>query len=408
MRVRWMDTCTPPTHTSLGSGFVRQKKKSPAAWRTWPATSVAGTASTCAATSASVPEESASSVSREASSRQPSCPGTGCGRSPARPMAAGDAADTRRRHVPGAACRARAEASRPSAASGPRPSAAAPAASIRQTRTYARSASSSPHSTSNSVRSRAPTNTSTLPPQESPTSWARAVEAWNFSRRAGIPSRQSSAVCTTLPSIHPPDTDPAMPPSSLTAMTDPHARGDDPQVFTTWASATALPAENHRCTSFRTSRMSLTPFCPASPSTPLPAGTAPRTLPSRSPEPPAGKRRRGGWLGRPSRAVAHARRPARERTADPKASRPVKPGSQRTAGMPGAPGGRAAHAATAARPGSRQDPPTRQAGGTWRSPRWPGSTSDGWEAAAPLRRRSCDSSGSRRRCRHALVPEAGR
>ena len=72
------------------------------------------------------------------------------------------------------------------------------------------------------------------------------------------------------------------------------------------------------------------------------------------------------------------------------------------------PGGRAAHAAAAARPGSRQDPPTRQAGGTWRSPRWPGSTSDGWEAAAPLRRRSCDSSGSRRRCRHALVPEAGR
>ena len=72
------------------------------------------------------------------------------------------------------------------------------------------------------------------------------------------------------------------------------------------------------------------------------------------------------------------------------------------------PGGRAAHAATAARPGSRQDPPTRQAGGTWRSPRWPGSTSDGWEAAAPLHRRACGSSGSRRRCRHALVPEAGR
>ena len=124
------------------------------------------------------------------------------------------------------------------------------------TRTYARSASSSARSTSNNDRSKRETSTSTFPPHDKPTSWARAVDAWNLSKLAlRDPSRQSSAVFTTLPSMQPPDTDPAMPPPSLTAITEPAARGEEPQVFVTCANATAWPASNHRDTSPLISRM---------------------------------------------------------------------------------------------------------------------------------------------------------
>ena len=100
-----------------------------------------------------------------------------------------------------------------------------------------------------------------LPPHDSPTSWARAVDAWNRSRLAPWrPSRQSSAAWMTLPSTQPPDTDPAMPPRSLTAITDPGTRGDEPQVFVTWASATSLPVSNQRATSSLISRMVLSPW----------------------------------------------------------------------------------------------------------------------------------------------------
>ena len=52
----------------------------------------------------------------------------------------------------------------------------------------------------------------------------------------------------------------AMPPAALTAITDPGARGEDPQVFVTWASATSLPVSNQRATSSLISRMVLSPW----------------------------------------------------------------------------------------------------------------------------------------------------
>lgn len=94
-----------------------------------------------------------------------------------------------------------------------------------------------------------------LPPQDRPTSWARRVEAWNFSKEERRLPAHSMATWATAPSMQPPETEPARRPSSATAMTDPGTRGEEPQVFVTWASATARPSSNHRRTSEATSRM---------------------------------------------------------------------------------------------------------------------------------------------------------
>ena len=103
--------------------------------------------------------------------------------------------------------------------------------------------------------SSAATNTSMLPPHDRPTSWARRVEAWNFSREERCPSRQSSATWAMAPSMQPPDTDPAMRPSAVTAMQAPGTRGDEPQVLVTWAKATPSLAASQRRTSSRISRV---------------------------------------------------------------------------------------------------------------------------------------------------------
>ena len=205
--------CTLPTHTSWGCGFARAKKNAPPPVCTSPASCVGAHAHTLRAASASASRPRRSSTSRGTATRHPSQPAAAKARRPTRPSAAAASGDTSRKHAPEA----------PSSAG-----------STRLTRTYGRSASSSAHSASNSARFRRDTSTSMLPPHDSPTSWARAVEAWKRSRLACCdPSRQSSAVWMTLPSMQPPDTDPAMPPRSLTAITDPGTRGEDPQVFVT-------------------------------------------------------------------------------------------------------------------------------------------------------------------------------
>ena len=68
-----------------------------------------------------------------------------------------------------------------------------------------------------------------------------------------LTTRQISALaaradCTTAPSMHPPDTEPAMRPSEEMAIREPAGRGEEPQVRTTQASTTSHPSSNHRLT----------------------------------------------------------------------------------------------------------------------------------------------------------------
>src|SRR5579875_2287208 len=94
-----------------------------------------------------------------------------------------------------------------------------------------------------------------VPPQVRPTANASSSEYPKLHRR-GVPvSNTSRAAVTTAPSTHPPDTDPATSPSSLTAMAAPGPRGPEPTTSTTRASATLRPWARHRSMSSRMSFM---------------------------------------------------------------------------------------------------------------------------------------------------------
>src|SRR5260370_28943927 len=81
-----------------------------------------------------------------------------------------------------------------------------------------------------------------VPPQERPTFHAVSSATPNSST-FGLPlSITSSASATTAPSTQPPDTEPRKFPSSSITRLEPTGRGAEPQVSTTVASATPLPA----------------------------------------------------------------------------------------------------------------------------------------------------------------------
>src|SRR5438045_6995358 len=106
------------------------------------------------------------------------------------------------------------------------------------------------------------TKISILPPQASPTSQACSLLTPK-SRRRGLPSRiVSKASVTTAPSTQPPDTEPIKAPSLSTASLEPSGRGEEPQVLTTVASATPLPASRQRAACSRISAVSLM-SCPS-------------------------------------------------------------------------------------------------------------------------------------------------
>src|SRR5947209_16525865 len=101
------------------------------------------------------------------------------------------------------------------------------------------------------------TKISILPPQARPTSQACSLVTPK-SRRRGFPSRiVSSASLTTAPSTQPPETEPTKAPSLSTASLEPSGRGEEPQVLTTVASATPLPASRQRAACSRISAVSL-------------------------------------------------------------------------------------------------------------------------------------------------------
>src|SRR6266851_1238454 len=100
------------------------------------------------------------------------------------------------------------------------------------------------------------TKTCTLPPQARPTSQACSLLTPKSSRR-GLPSLiASSASWTTAPSMQPPETEPTKLPASSTASLEPTGRGEEPQVVTTVASATPLPAPRQSMACFRISSRS--------------------------------------------------------------------------------------------------------------------------------------------------------
>src|SRR5262249_24898495 len=86
------------------------------------------------------------------------------------------------------------------------------------------------------------TKISILPPQARPTSQACSSLTPKSSNR-GLPSWIAACASSiTAPSTQPPDTEPTKAPSSATASLAPAGRGEEPQVLTTVASATPLPA----------------------------------------------------------------------------------------------------------------------------------------------------------------------
>src|SRR4029077_7945617 len=122
-----------------------------------------------------------------------------------------------------------------------------------------------PHSTRS-------TKISILPPQANPTSQACSLLTPKSSRR-GLPSRiVSSASPTTAPSTQPPDTEPTKAPSLSTASLEPSGRGEEPQVLTTVASATPLPASRQRAACSRISAVSLMVLSQSSSTNLLPGG----------------------------------------------------------------------------------------------------------------------------------------
>src|SRR5690606_26275838 len=103
------------------------------------------------------------------------------------------------------------------------------------------------------------TNTSTLPPQARPTPQACSSVTPKSSSR-GFPSLITSrASRTTAPSMQPPETEPRKAPVSSTTSWLPVARGEEPQVLTTVARATPLPAARHSAACRRISSASSKP-----------------------------------------------------------------------------------------------------------------------------------------------------
>src|SRR5262252_6722676 len=92
-----------------------------------------------------------------------------------------------------------------------------------------------------------------VPPQERPTLHAVSSATPNSSV-FGLPlSITSSASVTTSPSTQPPETEPRKLPSSSITRLEPTGRGAEPQVSTTVASATPLPALRQSSAAFRMS-----------------------------------------------------------------------------------------------------------------------------------------------------------
>src|SRR5690349_16031439 len=92
-----------------------------------------------------------------------------------------------------------------------------------------------------------------VPPQERPTFQAVSSATPNSSI-FGLPDPiTSSASVTTAPSTQPPETEPRKLPSSSITRFEPTGRGAEPQVSTTVASATPLPALRQSSAAFRMS-----------------------------------------------------------------------------------------------------------------------------------------------------------
>src|SRR5258708_16887698 len=92
-----------------------------------------------------------------------------------------------------------------------------------------------------------------VPPHDNPTFQAVSSATPNSSI-LGLPvSITSSASVTTAPSTHPPDTEPRKLPSWSITRLEPPGRGAEPQVSTTVASATPLPALRQSSAAFRMS-----------------------------------------------------------------------------------------------------------------------------------------------------------
>src|SRR5690348_14938610 len=104
-----------------------------------------------------------------------------------------------------------------------------------------------------------------VPPHDNPTFQAVSSATPNSSI-FGLPeSITSSASVTTAPSTQPPDTEPRKFPSSSITRLEPTGRGAEPQVSTTVARATPLPALRQSSAAFRisSSRASMVALLPA-------------------------------------------------------------------------------------------------------------------------------------------------
>src|SRR5579863_3735349 len=106
------------------------------------------------------------------------------------------------------------------------------------------------------------TKTWILPPQARPTSQARSLVTPKLKRR-GWPSLIALMPSSmTAPSTQPPETEPMKPPPCSSASLAPTGRGEDPQVVTTVASATPLPAARQSAACWRISSLSPITFTP--------------------------------------------------------------------------------------------------------------------------------------------------
>src|SRR6185437_6129062 len=119
------------------------------------------------------------------------------------------------------------------------------------------------------------TKTWILPPQARPTSQARSLVTPKLRSRGSPSAMVFKPSSITAPSTQPPETEPMKPPPCSSASLAPTARGEEPQVETTVASATPLPAPRQSAACCRISSLSpmLTPRRARQP--PHPAGAAP-------------------------------------------------------------------------------------------------------------------------------------
>ena len=110
---------------------------------------------------------------------------------------------------------------------------------------------------SNRLGSYASTQTSISPPHGRPTSQASESAIPKWSSCGGSPRITQSAISATAPSTHPPDTEPAISPCSLTAIFAPGGRGAERCTSITVASAIRSPRFFHNASSDRTSCIEL-------------------------------------------------------------------------------------------------------------------------------------------------------